>query len=171
MDSSSRNKNFAFIDSHNVYLGVKSLGWEVDFKKLRIYLRDKYRVGRAYLFLGYIPQYKALYTSFEEAGYICIFKSVLVTRMGEVKGNCDAELVLQAMIDFDNYESAVVITGDGDFHCLIDYLYQKQKLDALIIPNKYRCSALLKLKKFKTSSRFMSDLQAKLQQDEKRKAP
>jgi uncharacterized LabA/DUF88 family protein len=170
MDPSPRNKNFAFIDSHNVYLGVKSLGWEVDFKKLRIYLSDKYRVGRAYLFLGYIPQYKALYTSFEEAGYICIFKSVLVTRAGEIKGNCDAELVLQAMIDLDNYEKAIVITGDGDFHCLVDYLYKKQKLEALLIPNKYRCSALLKLKKFRKKNRFMSDLQAKLQ-DDKRKAP
>ncbi len=170
MDPSSRNKNFAFIDSQNLYVGVKSLGWKIDFKKLRIYLRDKYCVGTAYLFLGYLPQNKKLYASLADAGYICIFKSVLVTRIGEVKGNCDAELVLQAMIDFNSYEKAVVITGDGDFHCLIDYLYQKQKLEALVVPNKYRCSALLKLEKFRAKTRLMNDLRVKLQ-DEKRKAP
>jgi hypothetical protein len=91
-------------------------------------------------------------------------------RLGRLARRVRAELVLQAMIDLDNYEKAIVITGDGDFHCLVDYLYKKQKLEALLIPNKYRCSALLKLKKFRKKNRFMSDLQAKLQ-DDKRKAP
>jgi uncharacterized LabA/DUF88 family protein len=39
---------------------------------------------------------------------------------GKIRGNDDAELVLHAMIDIQNYEKAVIVSGDGDFHCLIN---------------------------------------------------
>lgn len=41
---------------------------------------------------------------------------------GKRKGNVDAELVLQAMIEYPNYERAIIVTGDGDFGCLVRYL-------------------------------------------------
>ena len=42
-------KNYAFIDAQNVHLGIKSLGWKIDWKKFRVYLKDKYKVANAYL--------------------------------------------------------------------------------------------------------------------------
>lgn len=68
---------YAFIDSQNLNLGIKSLGWELDFKKFRIYLRDKYSVERAYLFLGYIERNDSLYRKLRNYGYILIFKPVV----------------------------------------------------------------------------------------------
>ncbi len=53
---SSPTKVYAFIDSQNINLGVKSLGWNLDFKRFRIYLKDKYKVEKAFLFLGYIKE-------------------------------------------------------------------------------------------------------------------
>jgi hypothetical protein len=58
---------------------------------------------------------------------MCYFKPVTYRGDGKAKGNVDAELVLQAMIDFDNYERAVIVTSDGDFACLGRYLYEKGK--------------------------------------------
>jgi len=43
----------------------------------------------------------------------------MILKNGKVKGNCDAELILQAMIDIDKYEKAVLVSSDGDFACLI----------------------------------------------------
>jgi uncharacterized LabA/DUF88 family protein len=63
---------------------------------------------------------------------------------GIVKGNVDADLVLHAMIEKDNYDKALIISGDGDFHCLIEYLFDNDKLLGVIIPNKYSYSSLLK---------------------------
>jgi uncharacterized LabA/DUF88 family protein len=63
---------------------------------------------------------------------------------GKAKGNVDAELVLQAMIDFDNYERAVIVTSDGDFGCLVRYLYEKGKLERVLSPSRKSCSVLLK---------------------------
>lgn len=47
------DNNFTFIDSQNLNLGVKSLGWKLDWRKFRQYLRNKYDITNAYVFIGY----------------------------------------------------------------------------------------------------------------------
>jgi uncharacterized LabA/DUF88 family protein len=136
--------NFAFIDSNNLNLGVKELGWRLDFRKFRVYLTEKYGVTRAYLFIGYLPENQELYRSLQEFGYVLIFKPVMKDKDGEPKGNVDAELLLQAMIDWGKYDKAVIVSSDGDFYCLVNYLYERDKLKRAISPNYKKCSALLK---------------------------
>ena len=129
-----KENNYAFIDSQNLNLGIKNLGWKLSFKKFRIYLKDKYKVSRAYLFIGYIPSNQSLYSSLQEIGYILIFKPTLPDERGDVKGNVDADLVLQAMIDYKKYNKAVIVTSDGDFYSLVKYLYKNKKLKFVISP-------------------------------------
>lgn len=136
--------NFAFIDGQNLHLGVTVLGWKLDWHRFRVYLSEHYRVGRAFYFIGYIPDNQAVYTRLQNAGYTLIFKPVTYQHGGRPKGNVDAELVLQAMIEYPRYEHAVIVTGDGDFGCLVRYLYQQDKLERVLSPNRRRCSALLK---------------------------
>jgi uncharacterized LabA/DUF88 family protein len=62
----------------------------------------------------------------------------------KVKGNVDAELVLQAMIDFPHYDQAVIVTSDGDFACLVRYLKEQGKLRAVLSPEHERSSVLLR---------------------------
>ena len=107
-------------------------------------MAEKYRVKRAYLFLGYIPEKQDLYLSLQKAGFCLVFKPVSVGLDGRVKGNCDAELVLQAMIDYREYDQAVIVSGDGDFYCLVNYFYVKNKLKVVLAPNKQKYSGLLK---------------------------
>ncbi len=154
--------NFAFIDSQNLNLAIRAQGWKLDFKRFRIYLRDKYGVEKAYLFIGYISGNEVLYASLQDAGFTCIFKPTLRYKDGTTKGNCDAELVLWSMIDFDEYNKAVIVTGDGDFHCLVDYLLKKNKLACVLVPDRNRFSALLKFKQFRPHLRYMNDLRERL---------
>ncbi len=57
-------KIYAFIDSQNLNLGVqRSLKKRIDFQKFRVYLKDKYKVEKAYLFIGHIAGNELLYTS------------------------------------------------------------------------------------------------------------
>src|SRR5712664_769372 len=51
------------------------------------------------------------------------FKEVTIRADGKPKANVDAELVLQAMLDYPHYERAVIVTNDGDFACLVRHLY------------------------------------------------
>lgn len=141
----SKQNNFAFIDGQNLIMAIKECGWVLDIQRFRVYLKEKYSVTKAYIFLGFKEDQQFLYKSLQEKGYILIFRPVLKDKDGKIrKGNCDTELVLQAMIDKDEYDKAVLITGDGDFYCLADYLIRQNKLSKLLVPNKNKYSALLK---------------------------
>ncbi len=121
-------KTFAFIDSQNLNLGTSKdiykkgklvyKGWKIDFRKFFIYLKDKYRIDKAFLFIGYI-------------------------------------------IEYQNYDKAVVVSGDGDFYCLYEYLQKKNKLKSIIIPNMKSASSLLK--KFEKYKLFLETKKSKLE--------
>jgi len=152
--------NYAFIDSQNLNLAIRAQGWHLDFGRFRKYLTDKYRVDKVFLFIGYLVGNEALYTSLQKQGYIVIFKPTLELPDGRVKGNVDAELVLHCMIEYQNYDKAIIVSGDGDFHCLLEYLEEKEKLLKLIIPNRLKYSSLLR--KFMLKIAFMNNLKEKL---------
>jgi len=153
--------NYAFIDSQNLNLSIRDQGWRLDYKRFRQYLKDKYKITKAFLFIGYITTQQTLYTTLQQQGFILVFKPTLDFKEGKIKGNVDAELVLHAMIEWGNYDRAVIVTGDGDFHCLIEYLKKKGKLERILIPNQHKYSALLK--KFTTDMAFINELKGKLE--------
>ena len=156
----NKQNNYAFIDSQNLNLSIRDQGWILDFKKFRTYLKDKYSITKAFLFIGYVHENQDLYTTLQEFGYILVFKPTLKLPEGKVKGNVDAELVLQVMIEFNNYEKALIVTGDGDFHCLVKYLLKKEKLLKLMIPNRRKYSSLFR--KMMHHIVFMNNLERKL---------
>ena len=158
-------KNYAFIDSQNLNLSIRSLGWKLDFKKFRIYLKEKYKVEKIFVFIGYVSGNEPLYTFLQKAGYLLVFKPTLEYKKGgkyHTKGNVDAELVLHTMIELNNYNKAIIISGDGDFHCLVEHLISRDKLRKILIPNQAQCSVLLK--RFPSEYlAFVSDLRKKLE--------
>ena len=145
--ASNNQKTYAFIDSQNLNLGVRSLGWNLDYNKFRLYLTNKYNVDRAFMFIGLVENNQKLYTELQAAGFILIFKpTVQYFENGKrtVKGNVDAELVLQAAaIQFPNYTKAIIVSGDGDFACLMEFLEERGKLLHILTPNS-KYSKLLK---------------------------
>lgn len=153
--------NYAFIDSQNLNLAIREQGWALDFKRFRRYLTDKYGVSKAFIFIGFIPQNQDLYTALQKCGYILIFKPTLELSNGKVKGNVDAELVLHSMIEYPNYDKALIVTGDGDFYCLVDYLLKNAKLLKLMIPNRLRYSSFFR--KLMPHIVFMNELKGKLE--------
>ncbi|MFA5947616.1 MAG: NYN domain-containing protein [Candidatus Gracilibacteria bacterium] len=138
---------YAFIDSQNLNLSILELGWRLDFARFRVYLKDKYNVNKIFLFIGYILENEKLYYFLRRAGYILIFKPTLIAnneKIAYIKGNVDAELVLHSMVEFSNYDKAIIVSGDGDFYCLIEYLENRGKLHSVLIPNPRKFSALLR---------------------------
>jgi uncharacterized LabA/DUF88 family protein len=166
---------YAFIDSQNLNLSVQNdilkptgevvyRGWKLDFNRFLVYLRDKYKVKKAFLFIGFVPGNESLYKALQEYGYILIFKPTLEYSKGKkkiIKGNVDAELVLNTMIEIPNYNKCIIIAGDGDYYCLIEYLEKQDKLKKIFIPNKYSHSSLLR--KFSRLFVYVSDLRGKLE--------
>ena len=161
MGTKQPENNYAFIDSQNLNLAVLEQGWKLDWGKFRLYLKHKHKVTKAFLFIGYIATNETLYTFLQNKGYILIFKPTLRLPSGKPKGNVDAELVLHTMIEFPNYDKAVIVAGDGDYYCLIEYLKKKDKLKSLVIPNKQDYSSLLR--KFASNMSFITDLRHKVE--------
>lgn len=142
---------YAFIDSQNLNLGVRSCGWKLDWRKFRQYLRNKYGVKKAYLFIGQVAGNESLYTYLQECGYLLIFKPTLEYKIGgkvKIKGNVDAELVLHTMIQLENYDKAIIVSGDGDFYCLVEYLEKKRKLMRILVPNSKFSGLLRKFNRY-----------------------
>ncbi len=158
-NKTNSKKIYAFIDSQNLNIGTQKTGWKLDWRKFRKFLTEKYNVKLAYMFIGYMPENENLYEYMHELGYLVVLKQ-LVDNRGEVennvispdtnpttaneeqsdhkssiKGNIDADLVLYAMKEIDNYDQAIIVSGDGDFLSLCEYLEEKNKLLAIITPN------------------------------------
>ena len=159
---SPAKKTFVFIDAQNVYKGAKSQNWDLDWRKFRVYLADKYRVDKVFLFIGFLSQYQNLYSMLQESGYILIFKPTITRGDGEVKGNVDAELIVECWRREKEYDRAIVVTGDGDFTPLVDILKDKKKFAMVIAPNlKYSSSLLRKASGSKIL--FMDEIKTKVQ--------
>ena len=175
---STRPNTYAFVDSQNLNLGTQRMGWKLDWRKFRQYLRDKHGVTQAYMFIGYMSENEQLYEYMHELGYLVVLKpTVDVSTPHEpsdkagsqtndkasssdktpadkdkekekekptIKGNVDAELVLYAMKELHNYDQAIIVSGDGDFFSLAEYLQDQGKLANILTPN-WQYSSLLKV--------------------------
>ncbi|MDZ7785563.1 MAG: NYN domain-containing protein [Candidatus Saccharibacteria bacterium] len=160
------SKTYAFIDSQNLNVSVQKVGWKVDWKKFRQYLRDKHGVDEAFMFIGYVPDFEPMYEQLHEAGFRIVLKQTfdlsrpqIVMREGatekekkaaeeemHIKGNVDADLVLWAMREFANYKKAVLVSGDGDFRSLLDYLEEQGKLGKILVPSEHYSALFNKFK-------------------------
>jgi uncharacterized LabA/DUF88 family protein len=158
---------YAFIDSQNLNLGTQRMGWKLDWRKFRQYLADQYGVTKAYMFIGYMSENESLYEYMHELGFLVVLKQTIdvssthdsdqkgtIQANGTseekqekekpvIKGNVDAELVLYAMKELPNYQQAIIVSGDGDFFSLAEYLDGQGKLANILAPN-WQYSSLLK---------------------------
>lgn len=149
-------KTNIYIDGNNLYRSAKELGFEIDYKKFRGWLRQKYNPGCVYLFIGLVPERVKFYEYLQKCGYILVFKQTI--SVGEkIKGNCDAELVLKTVSDFytNVLGKCILITGDGDFGCLVEFLKENNAMGSIISPDKNKCSILLRNKN--TEITFLND--------------
>lgn len=137
-------RNYAFIDNQNINLGVRDLGWTLDWRKFRAYLSEEHGVGKAFMFIGFLPERRNLYLAMANAGFTMVYRPVLSLKSGEPKANVDVDLAIRVMGEVHNFEKAVIATSDGDFYSLVAHLDKSDKLQAVLSPSAETCSALLK---------------------------
>ncbi len=163
--TSRRKGNYAFIDAQNLNKAITSQGWHLDYREFRKYLEEKYNVKKAYMFIGLITTNQTLYSALQDYGFHLVFKPTIANKFGEVKGNVDAEMVLYAITQINQYNKAVIVSGDGDFYTLVQYLQSKKKLEKLLVPNEKAYSALYDT--LDVDASFVADLRKKLEYNKK----
>lgn len=140
--------NIAFVDGQNLHLGTTQNNWKINHFKFRKYLKDKYKVEEVYYFLGYISEEEQdLYNNLQKAGFIVLFKEHSVNLKGKKKGNVDTDIVFEIMkklVDKEKFNKIVLVSGDGDYKKLVDYLIKKDKFKKILFPNNDFASSLYK---------------------------
>ena len=118
------DKGIAYIDASNLRFGIIQSGWKLDYKSFRSWLRDKFGVSKAILFMGLVPENFELYNHLQNIGYEICFRPTITHKDGTTKGNVDGELILSIAKDFyeDKLEKALLVSGDGDYHCVVEFL-------------------------------------------------
>ena len=141
--------NTAYIDGQNLHMGTaKSASeWHIDYAKFRIYLTQKYHVAKAYYCLGYVQEgspIEKLYETIQQAGFILVFRQHNGAMTGKKKGNVDSDIIFSIMKQLymrDQFGKIVLISGDGDYKMLVDFLIEQDKFEKILFPNrKYRSS-------------------------------
>lgn len=146
----SSTNNHAFIDCQNLHLATTTADepWKVDMKRLRVYLAEKYRVDQAYCFLGaYDDEQSEMYKAFQTYGYILMFREHSKALKGRKKGNVDVDIVFEIMkelLEDEPFDKVVLISGDGDYKRVVDYLIKINRFEKILLPNKAYASSLYK---------------------------
>ncbi len=135
-----KTRNIAFIDGQNLHLGTTSSWWKVDFARFRIYLRDKFQVDEVYIFLGFLDEiHQSMYRKIQKAGFILEFREHHQNMKWKKKWNVDVDIVYEIMhrlIEEDDFEKIILVTGDGDYMKVVKYLIDKNRLKKILFPNQ-----------------------------------
>lgn len=144
--------NIAYIDGQNLFMGTtrKDPEWRVDLFRFRVYLREKYNIQRAYYYLGYVQNgdvYQSLYEEIQAAGFILVFREHNSAMLGTKKGNVDSDIifsVMKRMYKHEEFDQMVLVSGDGDYKILVDFLIEEKKFKKILFPKRRYASSLYK---------------------------
>lgn len=144
--------NYCYIDGQNLHLGTASAdpAWQIDLYKFRVYLREKYHVAKAFYYLGYVQEglkIEQLYEPLQNAGFILVFRQHNAAMMSHKKGNVDSDIIFSVMKHLQkdqDFDKIVLVSGDGDYKMLIDYLIEESRLEKVLFPNRKFRSSLYK---------------------------
>ncbi len=150
-DSEESSKNIAFVDGQNLYMGTAKKAvdpWEIDLKRFRIYLTEKYAVEKAYYFLGCVQEANQdIYEEIQHAGFVLLFREHTPVMLGKKKGNVDSDTIFHVMKKLykqENFSKVVIVSGDGDYKLLVDFLIEENRFCKILFPDRVRASSLYK---------------------------
>ena len=148
----SKTKNIAYVDGQNLHMGTSKSEpkWKINLSRFRIYLEKKYNVDKAYYYLGYVQEgdkIEHLYEEIQSAGFILVFRQHSSTMLGKKKGNVDSDIIFSVMKRIyknDDFDKILLVSGDGDYKMLVDFLIEEKRFEKILFPNKKFASSLYK---------------------------
>ena len=123
-----------FIDAANIIYCYKDIKWKVDFKKLKKYFETKCELKGIYYYSAYFEEssgQKSFFEMLSRMGYALRLKKLKQIRNKNgtitLKGNCDTDMVVDAVATMRRYDTAVILSGDSDFVSLVNFLRGNNK--------------------------------------------
>jgi uncharacterized LabA/DUF88 family protein len=132
--SSSSNKIALFIDGANLYATAKTLGFDIDYKRLLKEFQSRGTLLRAFYYTAIIEDQeyssiRPLIDWLDYNGYTVVTKATkeFIDASGrrKVKGNMDIELAVDAMELAEHIDQMILFSGDGDFRSLVEAMQRR----------------------------------------------
>jgi uncharacterized LabA/DUF88 family protein len=143
--------NIAVIDGQNLYMGTAKREidpWRIDLVRFRVYLEKKYGITKAYYFLGYVQEARQeMYEEIQAAGFVLVFREHNTAMLGKKKGNVDSDIIFTVMKKLykkEDFEKVFLVSGDGDYKILVDFLIEEGRFGKVLFPNRKFASSLYK---------------------------
>lgn len=130
LNNKVKQKTYVFIDASNIIYGASNHGWKMDFKKLAHYLKTRFKAVRVIYYAGLDAENNkqlGFYEKLQEFNYILRLVPVKTFKDGKKKADVDSRMTFEIMKYFSKYNRAIVMTGDGDFYWVLEYLLEKKK--------------------------------------------
>jgi uncharacterized LabA/DUF88 family protein len=124
-----RGRVMIFIDAANLYHALLEKDWEIDYGKLLDFLSANGSLVAAYFYTGRAknqPSQERFLSYLRRVGYQIIDKQVTQFSDGSKKANLDVELALDMVRLADSYDTAILVSGDGDFSYAVKLVKEKQ---------------------------------------------
>ncbi|WP_265515604.1 NYN domain-containing protein [Nitratireductor luteus] len=136
-----REKIALFIDGANLYATSRSLGFDIDYRKLLSSFQQKAYLLRAYYYTALVEDQeyssiRPLIDWLDYNGYKVVTKPAKEftdsTGRRKIKGNMDIELAIDALELSDVVDHYVLFSGDGDFRTLVEALQRKGRKVSIV---------------------------------------
>ena len=119
----NRGRVAIFIDGSNLFYAALQLGIEIDYTKLLLCLTDGSRLLRAFFYTGVDrtnEKQQGFLLLMRRNGYRVISKELVQLPDGSKKANLDVEIAVDMMALIGSYDTAVLVSGDGDLAYAVD---------------------------------------------------
>jgi len=165
--------NIAFVDWQNLHLWTAFLKWKIDFKRFRVYLKEKFLVNEVYLFLWFLDETEQkLYTKLQKSWFILIFREHNSNMKWKKKWNVDVDIVFEIMRklkDEKDFDKIVLVSWDGDYIKIVNYLIENEFLKKILFPNNLFSSLYRKIQPKYWINLSLIDIRKKIEYKKEKK--
>ena len=146
---------YVFIDAANILYSQQTLGWRIDYTKLKEYFQKECNLGGIYFYTGRVGEnhkQNAFLEKLKQLGYIVKAKEVKRIKVSksayEWKGNLDVELTIDVLGNIDNFDTLILMSGDSDFAPLLDAVQARHKRTIVMSTKGHIAKELLNRAKY-----------------------
>lgn len=135
-----------FIDAANIIYSCNDLGWRIAYKKLQEYFQQNTDLVDIYFYSGREPKnskQESFLAMLSRKGFKLRVKQVKTRKDSSQKSNVDVDLAVDMLLLMEQYDTAVLMSGDGDYQAAVDAVQAKGKQVVVISTRKHIAKELI----------------------------
>ena len=161
-----KGRVYVFIDAANIFYSQRTLKWRISYERLKKYFEKECNVGKIFIYTAQdakrLNQEKFL-RMLKNNGFIIRTKPVKQIRIAnglyQWKADFDVELAMDMLDHLEQYDSAILLSGDSDFAPVIDRVKKHNKLVVVMSVKGHISKELLERAKYVNLKKLRSEIE------------